>query len=177
MLHINWLSGKKTNINQKIIQSIVYSINKIYGFLEILFKILFKNKYFLNKKNYLEYPNIGQRYSLRAYTGFSTSSCHSTFPALPKIESNFTTSRAFNAIGVTLHISVGVTLESAENTRSTADSDEGIVTSILNKIIVELNKLLIFFEGSHTIRHPILNFFPHLGVSIGGSILATAKKL
>ena len=56
--------------------------------------------------------------------------------------------------GVTLHISVDVTLESAENTRSTADSEEGNLASILNKIIVELNKLLIFFEGSHTIRHP-----------------------
>ena len=73
------------------------------------------------------------------------------------MESNFTTSRAFNVSGDTLHISVDVTLESAENTRSKADSEEGIVTSILNKIIVELNKLLIFFEGTHTIRHPNSN--------------------
>ena len=73
------------------------------------------------------------------------------------MEPNFTTSRTFNASGVALHISVDVTLESAENTLPKADSEEGIVTSILNKIIVEPNKLLIFFEGSHTIRHPSFN--------------------
>ena len=52
------------------------------------------------------------------------------------MESNFTTSRAFNASGAALHISADVTLESAENTRSMADSEEGIVASILNSVFL-----------------------------------------